>query len=315
MKRPSLQFYVGDWMKDPALRAVSFAARGLWMDLLCLMFESPERGCLKHANGRPVTPEQLARMTGGTIDEVRALLQELDDCGVYSVRDDGVIFSRRMVRDEELRAKRAECGGLGAEFGHLGAEHGQKGAQYGRLGGRPPKNSPPPDHEIPGMAAPETPGETGGETPGKSPGITPSPSSSSSSSLSSSPSSSDSPSGGECAADAAPPLQDDKRRGERPIARPTLADAIEYCSEKGLTAVDPETWFLFYKSNGWKVGKGPMKDWKACIAKWDREERRKNPSGPPRTAASGRRDGFRGDFLLGFGSDNSPIPTTAEVAQ
>jgi hypothetical protein len=44
MKLPSFQFYPGDWMKDPALRSVSLEARGLWIDMLCLLFESGRRG-------------------------------------------------------------------------------------------------------------------------------------------------------------------------------------------------------------------------------------------------------------------------------
>jgi hypothetical protein len=39
-------FYPGDWMKDPDLRRCSPAARGVYMDLLCLMFECEERGVL-----------------------------------------------------------------------------------------------------------------------------------------------------------------------------------------------------------------------------------------------------------------------------
>jgi hypothetical protein len=63
-KLPFFKFYPGDWMKDPALRSVSIAARGLWIDMLCLMHESDRRGYLQHATGKPVTAEQLARMTG-----------------------------------------------------------------------------------------------------------------------------------------------------------------------------------------------------------------------------------------------------------
>ena len=47
-------FYPGDWFKDPALRSVSLAARGLWIDMLCLMFEGDHRGYLPHATGKPV---------------------------------------------------------------------------------------------------------------------------------------------------------------------------------------------------------------------------------------------------------------------
>lgn len=112
-KLPSFQFYPGDWMKDPALRAVSLAARGLWMDTLCLMFESARRGYLQHATGKPVTHEQLARMTGCSAEEASRLLQELEDSGVFSRTEHGVIFSKRMVRDELRRQTNRENGSKG----------------------------------------------------------------------------------------------------------------------------------------------------------------------------------------------------------
>jgi hypothetical protein len=71
--------------------------------MLCLMFESVRRGYLQHATGKPVTAEQLARMTGCSTDEVSRLLQELEDSGVFSRTEHGVIFNRRMVRDEHKR--------------------------------------------------------------------------------------------------------------------------------------------------------------------------------------------------------------------
>lgn len=112
-KLPSLQFYPGDWMKDPALRACSLAARGLWIDTLCLMFEAPRRGHLAHRTGSPVTTEQLARMVGSSVDEVERLLLELSSCGVLSRTADGVLFSRRMERDEHRRQVNVENGRKG----------------------------------------------------------------------------------------------------------------------------------------------------------------------------------------------------------
>jgi hypothetical protein len=102
-KLPAFQFYPGDWLKDPAVRAVSPAARGLWMDMLCLMSESSRRGFLQHATGQPVTAPQLARMTGCGTDDVDRLLSELEDAGVFSRTSSGVIFSRRMEKDERER--------------------------------------------------------------------------------------------------------------------------------------------------------------------------------------------------------------------
>jgi hypothetical protein len=113
MKLPSFQFYPGDWMKDPGLRSVSLEARGLWIDMLCLLFESVRRGYLQHATSKPVTPEQLARMTGGSAEQVSRLLRELEDSGVFSRTEHGTIYSRRMIRDERKRAACSEAGKKG----------------------------------------------------------------------------------------------------------------------------------------------------------------------------------------------------------
>ena len=99
MKLPSFQFYPGDWMKDPTLRSISLEARGLWIDMLCLLSGSGRRGYLQHVTGKPVSDEQLARMTGGSSEQVSRLLQELEDSGVFSRTEHGMIYSRRMIRD------------------------------------------------------------------------------------------------------------------------------------------------------------------------------------------------------------------------
>lgn len=51
--------------------------------------------------------------------------------------------------------------------------------------------------------------------------------------------------------------------------RPSLDEVKAYCLERG-NSVDPQRWFDYYTSNGWKVGKNPMKDWKACVRTWER---------------------------------------------
>jgi hypothetical protein len=118
MKRPSIQFYTGDWLAALELRAVSLAARGLWIEMICLMKQGHEVGFLTYADGRPVTVEQLARMVGDTTARVKALLSELEDAGVPGKAENGAYFSRRMVRDEahyrEYKAGQAEAGKRGA---------------------------------------------------------------------------------------------------------------------------------------------------------------------------------------------------------
>lgn len=108
MSDPWLKFYPSDWRADPALRMCSIGARGLWMEMLCVMHEAEPRGSLL-VNGNSVSERQLAGLAGCSVKDVAALLGELEAAGVFS-RDDGVIFSRRMRRDEE-KAKRDKANG------------------------------------------------------------------------------------------------------------------------------------------------------------------------------------------------------------
>jgi hypothetical protein len=111
MKRPSFQFYPSDWLRDTALRSCSTGARGLWMDMICFMHEGSPYGYLK-VSDKVILPANLARMVGESLDVVQDWLSELKEAGVYDT-DNGAIYSRRMIRDEELRQKRADGGKLG----------------------------------------------------------------------------------------------------------------------------------------------------------------------------------------------------------
>ena len=50
---------------------------------------------------------------------------------------------------------------------------------------------------------------------------------------------------------------------------PTIEDVMAYCKERG-NRVDSERFIDYYTSNGWRVGKNPMKDWKAAIRTWEK---------------------------------------------
>lgn len=49
---------------------------------------------------------------------------------------------------------------------------------------------------------------------------------------------------------------------------PSIEDVTAYCLERG-KGVDPEKWYNHYTANGWKVGKNPMKDWRAAVRTWE----------------------------------------------
>jgi hypothetical protein len=40
---------------------------------------------------------------------------------------------------------------------------------------------------------------------------------------------------------------------------------------------DFDEWWNHYQSNGWKVGKVPMKDWEACMAQWQSRHKKASP--------------------------------------
>ncbi len=107
-KLPAMQFYPGDWLRDVDLRTCSLAARGLWLDMLCLMWQAPRRGYLQQSSGNAITTEMLARAVGTGTDDVAGLLQELESAGVFSHGEHGMIYSRRMVREETERAQARE---------------------------------------------------------------------------------------------------------------------------------------------------------------------------------------------------------------
>lgn len=112
MSNPWLKFYPSDWASDPKLGFCSLAARGLWMEILCLMHEAEPRGSLL-INGRQPSARQIAILARCTPDEAVAALRELEDAGVFDRDDEGVIVSRKMKRDEEKSAKAKADGAKG----------------------------------------------------------------------------------------------------------------------------------------------------------------------------------------------------------
>ena len=56
------------------------------------------------------------------------------------------------------------------------------------------------------------------------------------------------------------------------FVKPTVEDIAKYCSERN-NGIDPEAFFAFYESKGWKVGSSPMKNWKAAMTTWEKRRR------------------------------------------
>ena len=61
---------------------------------------------------------------------------------------------------------------------------------------------------------------------------------------------------------------------KKSFKKPTLEEIKEYCQERKNT-IDAEKFMDYYDSNGWKVGKNSMKDWKACVRTWEKNAKEK----------------------------------------
>lgn len=94
-------------MKDPNLRRCSHGARGVWIDMLCLMFECEQRGVLITGSS-PWSYDDVAAAVGGNMDFTLRCIDELVSKGVCKVREDSALYSVRMVKDEEERKKSRE---------------------------------------------------------------------------------------------------------------------------------------------------------------------------------------------------------------
>ena len=77
----------------------------------------------------------------------------------------------------------------------------------------------------------------------------------------------------------------EKRKAAR-FRAPSPAEVSEYAQQYAATKnldlraidFDPEYFCDYYESNGWHVGKQPMKDWKATVRRWLRTSKPKNGS-------------------------------------
>lgn len=55
------------------------------------------------------------------------------------------------------------------------------------------------------------------------------------------------------------------------FVKPNVEEIESYCKERN-NSVDAQQFFDYYESKGWKVGKSPMKDWKASVRTWEKND-------------------------------------------
>lgn len=77
-------------------------------------------------------------------------------------------------------------------------------------------------------------------------------------------------------------INTDRKRGKTAsrFTPPTLEEVVEYCRQRQ-NGIDPERFYDYYTSNGWKVGKNGMKDWQAAVRTWEKS----GTQNPPQRSA------------------------------
>jgi hypothetical protein len=132
MRRPSFQFYHGDWRSNAKLRRCTDAQRGIWIDVMCLMADADEFGILRWplkdiSNAVPCRVAELKQLIER---EVLKGADHGDTCKplIYTPRHAGrdgtpvtllpeqpgpIWYSSRMVRDAYISSIR----GKGSRFG------------------------------------------------------------------------------------------------------------------------------------------------------------------------------------------------------
>lgn len=59
------------------------------------------------------------------------------------------------------------------------------------------------------------------------------------------------------------------RKISEAFKKPEYQEIVEFCKSRG-DKVDPQAWFHHYESNGWRVGRNPMKSWKSAVVTWEK---------------------------------------------
>ena len=73
-------------------------------------------------------------------------------------------------------------------------------------------------------------------------------------------------------------IEKEIEKRDRKFVPPTQEEVEEYCNERN-NNVDPQKFVDYYQSNGWKVGRNPMKDWKAAVRTWEKNNDKGRDSG------------------------------------
>ena len=98
-----------------------------------------------------------------------------------------------------------------------------------------------------------------------------------------------------------PPEGDPTPKRERKRFTPPKLEEVEaYCRERQ-NGIDASKFIDYYESVGWKVGKQPMKDWKAAVRTWERRDASNSPS------QAKKEEAYRAPVFVGYDEEGRGI--------
>ena len=71
-------------------------------------------------------------------------------------------------------------------------------------------------------------------------------------------------------------LDKEVRNKREVFKQPTIDEVKEYCQERK-NRVDAERFLDYYESKGWMIGKNKMKDWRAAVRTWEKNDKERKP--------------------------------------
>ena len=119
-KAPSFQFYYKDWLTDTRLIRVPKSTKGVWIDLICLSCDMPNRGVFSDENGS-FSEQEIVQMLHGNFNcnlkDFRRLLSK----NIIKQMNDKTFYVKRIKQDTELSDKRKAAGRLGGNPNLVGS--------------------------------------------------------------------------------------------------------------------------------------------------------------------------------------------------
>lgn len=76
-------------------------------------------------------------------------------------------------------------------------------------------------------------------------------------------------------------IDKEKNINKKRFIEPTVEQVREYCTRNNYN-IDPELFVDYYTANGWKVGRNKMKDWKASVRTWAKNNNNSQSNNKPK---------------------------------